>query len=62
MISTLSFQALCFDAYFKEIVPLAQDEQYRIRRYKIYFYPEDDTIEVVELQHKNSGIAPGKML
>uniref|UniRef100_A0A8C2Z3N1 EF-hand domain-containing family member C2 n=1 Tax=Cyclopterus lumpus TaxID=8103 RepID=A0A8C2Z3N1_CYCLU len=52
-------QALCFEAFFQEAVPEAQDETYRIRRCKIYFYLEDDTIQVVEPEYKNSGIPQG---
>ncbi|KAM6979323.1 EF-hand domain-containing family member C2 [Tautogolabrus adspersus] len=52
-------QALCFDAYFQEAVPEAQTETYRIRKCKIYFYLEDDTIQVVEPEYKNSGIPQG---
>uniref|UniRef100_A0A3Q3FMN1 EF-hand domain (C-terminal) containing 2 n=1 Tax=Kryptolebias marmoratus TaxID=37003 RepID=A0A3Q3FMN1_KRYMA len=52
----LDKQVLCFDAYFGETVPAAQNETYRIRKCKIYFYLEDDTIQVEELKCKNSGI------
>ena len=59
LISTLCLQALCFEAYFQEAVPVAQVETYRIRKCKIYFYLEDDTIQVVEPEYKNSGIPQG---
>lgn len=55
-------QALCFEAFFQEAVPEAQDETYRIRRCKIYFYLEDDTIQVVEPEYKNSGIPQGTLI
>ncbi|XP_041663505.1 EF-hand domain-containing family member C2 [Cheilinus undulatus] len=55
-------QALCFDAYFQETVPEAQTETYRIRKCKIYFYMEDDTIQVVEPEYKNSGIPQGTLI
>uniref|UniRef100_A0A3Q3ACQ9 EF-hand domain (C-terminal) containing 2 n=1 Tax=Kryptolebias marmoratus TaxID=37003 RepID=A0A3Q3ACQ9_KRYMA len=61
-ISTLSLQVLCFDAYFGETVPAAQNETYRIRKCKIYFYLEDDTIQVEELKCKNSGIPQGRLI
>lgn len=35
------------------------EEKYRIRHYKIYFYPEDDTIQVNERELKNSGLPQG---
>ncbi|KAM8858253.1 EF-hand domain-containing family member C2 isoform 1-T1 [Synchiropus picturatus] len=56
---TFNKQALCFDAYFKEIVPYNQNELYRIRKCKIYFYLEDDTIQVMEPKSKNSGMKQG---
>ncbi|XP_040004665.1 EF-hand domain-containing family member C2 [Xiphias gladius] len=55
-------QALCFEAYFQEAVPEAQDETYRVRKCNIYFYLEDDTIQVVEPQYKNSGIPQGTFI
>jgi len=50
---------LSFDAYFEEEVPDKNQEPYRIRHCKIYFYLEDDTIQVLEPQVKNSGIIQG---
>ncbi|XP_059198699.1 EF-hand domain-containing family member C2 [Centropristis striata] len=55
-------QALCFEAYFQEAVPEARDETYRIRRCNIFFYLEDDTIQVVEPEYKNSGIPQGTFI
>ncbi|CAK6967716.1 EF-hand domain-containing family member C2 [Scomber scombrus] len=55
-------QALCFEAYFQEAVPQAQNETYRIRKCRIYFYMEDDTIQVVEPEYKNSGIPQGTII
>ncbi|XP_042312233.1 EF-hand domain-containing family member C2 isoform X1 [Sceloporus undulatus] len=55
-------QVLSFDAYFDEEVPDKNQELYRIRHCKIYFYLEDDTIQVVEPQVKNSGIPQGTIL
>ncbi|KAF6719515.1 EF-hand domain-containing family member C2 [Oryzias melastigma] len=49
-------QVLCFEAYFRE------DEPYQIRKCKIYFYPEDDTIKVVEPVCKNSGMPQGTLI
>ncbi|CAL9690452.1 unnamed protein product [Knipowitschia caucasica] len=53
-------QVLCFDAYFEETVPLVNEE--RIRKCKIMFYLEDDTIKVVEPEFKNSGISQGILI
>ncbi|XP_026151493.1 EF-hand domain-containing family member C2 isoform X2 [Mastacembelus armatus] len=55
-------QVLCFEAYFQEAVPEARDETYRIRKCNIYFYLEDDTIQVVEPEYKNSGIPQGTFI
>ncbi|NXI52837.1 EFHC2 protein, partial [Chloroceryle aenea] len=55
-------QVLSFDAYFEEEVPDKNQELYRIRHCKIYFYLEDDTIQVVEPQVKNSGISQGTIV
>ncbi|XP_064353414.1 EF-hand domain-containing family member C2 isoform X5 [Dromaius novaehollandiae] len=55
-------QVLSFDAYFEEEVPDKNQELYRIRHCKIYFYLEDDTIQVVEPQVKNSGIIQGTIV
>ncbi|XP_012498259.1 PREDICTED: EF-hand domain-containing family member C2 [Propithecus coquereli] len=52
-------QVLSFDAYLEDEVPDKSQENYRIRRYKIYFYPEDDTIQVNEPELKNSGLPQG---
>ncbi|KAI5935620.1 EF-hand domain-containing family member C2 isoform X1 [Manis javanica] len=52
-------QVLSFDAYVEDEVPDISEEKYRIRRYKIYFYPEDDTIQVNEPELKNSGLPQG---
>ncbi|XP_069492602.1 EF-hand domain-containing family member C2 [Ambystoma mexicanum] len=55
-------QVLSFDAYFQEVITERREETYRIRQCKIYFYLEDDTIQVVEPQVKNSGIPQGTIV
>ncbi|XP_071340380.1 EF-hand domain-containing family member C2 isoform X2 [Trachinotus anak] len=55
-------QALCFEAYFQEAVPETRNETYRIRKCNIYFFLEDDTIQVVEPEYKNSGIPQGTLI
>ncbi|XP_073918828.1 EF-hand domain-containing family member C2 [Castor canadensis] len=52
-------QVLSFDAYLEDEVTEKRQENYRIRYYKIYFYPEDDTIEVNEPVVINSGLPQG---
>ncbi|XP_044091372.1 EF-hand domain-containing family member C2 isoform X3 [Neovison vison] len=53
---------LSFDAYLEDEVPDKIQENYRIRRYKIYFYLEDDTIQVNEPELKNSGMPQGTFI
>ena len=55
-------QVLCFDAYFQEAVHEKREEQYRIRKCKIYFYLEDDSIQVIEPRDKNSGLPQGEYI
>ncbi|XP_072118369.1 EF-hand domain-containing family member C2 isoform X2 [Mobula birostris] len=55
-------QVLCFKAYFQESVQERREEQYRIRKCKIYFHLEDDTIQVIEPEVKNSGISQGTII
>jgi len=55
-------QVLCFDAYFQEAVYEKREEQYRIRNCKIYFYLEDDSIQVIEPRTKNSGVPQGTLI
>ncbi|EHB16685.1 EF-hand domain-containing family member C2 [Heterocephalus glaber] len=55
-------QVLCFDVYLEDKVHDKSQEIYRIRFYKIYFYPEDDTIEVYEPQVKNSALTQGTFI
>ncbi|XP_050996941.1 EF-hand domain-containing family member C2 [Acomys russatus] len=52
-------QVLSFDAYMEDEVPDKRQENYRIRYYKIYFYLEDDTIQVNEPEVINSGLLQG---
>lgn len=54
-------QVLCFDAYFQEAVHEKREEQYRVRNCKIYFYLEDDSIQVIEPRAKNSGVPQGNL-
>jgi len=53
-------QVLCFDAFFQEAVYEKREEQYRVRKCKIYFYLEDDSVQVIEPRAKNSGVPQGK--
>lgn len=55
-------QVLCFDAYFQEAVHEKREEQYRVRNVKVYFYLEDDSIQVIEPREKNSGVPQGTLI
>ncbi|XP_069830151.1 EF-hand domain-containing protein 1 [Dendropsophus ebraccatus] len=55
-------KVLKFDAYFKEGVPVSQEERYRVRKVSVYYYLEDDTISVVEPLVENSGIPQGTFI
>ena len=52
---------LAFDAYFQEPVVEKREEQFRVRKCKLYFYLEDDTIQIVEARYRNSGMAQGTL-
>lgn len=52
-------QVLSFDAYYQEAVHERREEQYRVRTCKIYFYLEDDSIQVIEPRLKNAGVPQG---
>lgn len=50
-----------FDAYFKQTVHESQ-EQYQLRRVRILFFLEDDSIVVIEPPVENSGIPQGVLI
>ncbi|KAI9325977.1 hypothetical protein DFJ73DRAFT_965443 [Zopfochytrium polystomum] len=52
---------LRFDAYFKQTVHESQ-EQYHLRRVRIHYFVEDDSIAVVEPPVENSGIPQGVLI
>ena len=52
-------QVLSFDGYYQETVTESRSEQYRVRHVKVYFYLEDDSIQLVEPRHKNAGLNQG---
>ncbi|XP_076099003.1 EF-hand domain-containing family member C2-like isoform X1 [Mytilus galloprovincialis] len=55
-------QVMCFDAFFQEAVHEKREEQFRVRNCKIYFYLEDDSIQVIEPRTKNSQIPQGTLI
>lgn len=55
-------KVLNFEAYFQEAVSERRDEQSRVRRCKIYFYLEDDTMQIVEPVVPDSGLPQGTLV
>jgi len=55
-------QVLSFDAFYAEEVTQRPSEPYRVRRCKVLFYLEDDSIQVVEPRDDNSGLSQGQLL
>ena len=52
-------QVLSFEAFFQEPVVERREEQFRVRKCKLYFYLEDDSLQIVEPRSRNSGMAQG---
>ena len=55
-------QVLRFEGYFTELVPERREEQLRVRKCKLLYYLEDDTIQVNEPAQENSGIPQGTLI
>uniref|UniRef100_A0A672ID17 EF-hand domain (C-terminal) containing 2 n=1 Tax=Salarias fasciatus TaxID=181472 RepID=A0A672ID17_SALFA len=55
-------QVISIMPYFQEAVQEVQEGRNRIRKCKIYFYLEDDTIQVVDPEYKNRGIPQGTLI
>merc|ERR1712110_406897 len=55
-------QVLSFEGYYQEAVHEKREEQYRVRKCKIYFYLEDDSIQVLEPRLKNAGVPQGTLI
>jgi len=55
-------QVLSFDAFFQEAVNERREEQFRVRECKVYFYLEDDSIQVIEPRLRNSGVPQGTLI
>lgn len=51
-----------FDAYFQEPIPECHMENYRVHKCKIYFFLEDDTVQVIEPKVQNSGMSQGQII
>ncbi|CAF4296071.1 unnamed protein product, partial [Adineta steineri] len=62
--ATLAFdkKVLRFFGYFKQTVPESPNEYYRVRPVKIFYYLEDDSLEIHEEVQENSGIPQGKLI
>eukprot|EP01012_Entosiphon_sulcatum_P012838 TRINITY_DN1813_c0_g1_i1.p1 TRINITY_DN1813_c0_g1~~TRINITY_DN1813_c0_g1_i1.p1 ORF type:complete len:770 (-),score=142.70 TRINITY_DN1813_c0_g1_i1:47-2356(-) len=55
-------QILKFVAYYKEAVHESALENYRVRACHIYYYLEDDTVQVTEPKVPNSGLMQGNVV
>lgn len=55
----MCFQCLLFHAYYKQTVHESPIEHFRVRPVSIYYYPEDDSISVVEPHIENCGMPQG---
>ena len=53
---------MTFDAYWQEPIPESAMENYRVHRCKIYFFLEDDTVQVIEPKVSNSGYPQGQIV
>ena len=62
MTPPLNPQVLRFYAYFKEGVVERPDETWRLRKCTMYYYLEDDTLQVSEPKVDNSGLPQGIFL
>mmetsp|Transcript_33036 Transcript_33036/g.98182 ORF Transcript_33036/g.98182 Transcript_33036/m.98182 type:complete len:749 (+) Transcript_33036:71-2317(+) len=58
----LDRHVLRFYGYFKEAVVETNLENYRVRNVTIYYYLEDDTMQVTEPKQDNSGIPQGQLI
>ena len=59
---SLEKKVLRFYAYFKEGVHESAVEQSRVRKCVIYYYLEDDTMQISEPKQDNSGIPQGTLV
>jgi hypothetical protein len=55
-------QVLRFYGYFKEPIFSSQQENFRVRHVTIYFFLEDDTLQIYEPRDRNSGMGQGNFL
>jgi hypothetical protein len=52
-------EQLTFKAYFEEAVPGSQIESKRVRKCMLYYYLEDDCLQIFEPAEENSGLPQG---
>jgi hypothetical protein len=53
---------LKFHGYFQEPVVEDPNENYRVRKCIIFYYLDDDTIQIIEGKVENSGVPQGVFL
>ena len=55
-------RVLLFKAYYEEDVLQSAIEEQRVHTCELYFYVEDETMEIIETKQENSGIVQGRYL
>jgi len=55
----LLHQVLRFYGWLKQTVHESPQEHYRVRHVRLYYYLEDDSIEIIEKQIRDSGMPQG---
>jgi len=53
---------LCFQAFFKEAVHESRLENFRVHKCDIFYYTDDDSIEITERKFENSGMPQGNFM
>lgn len=55
-------RVLKFDSFFLEAVNESEVESFRVRKCVLYYYLEDDSIQIVEPKTENSGLTQGNFI
>lgn len=58
----LQRKVLSFESYFKEAVHETDGESFRVRKVRIFYYLEDDTVQLTEHKFENSGMPQGHFM
>lgn len=55
-------QVLSFSAYLTEQVHESAEDSDRVRQYTVFYYLEDDSVQIIEKSTENSGLAQGTLI